>query len=61
MGSLSVVKSLIEAGLVDRLQLMVFPQILGATGREPAFRDLPDINLELVTTDVLDARHDQSI
>lgn len=56
IGSVSVVKSLLEAGLVDRLRLMVFPQILGATGREPAFRGLPDINLELVATNVLDAR-----
>ena len=56
IGSLSVVRVLMGAGLVDRLRLVVFPQILGDTGREPAFAGLPDINLELVGTDVLDGR-----
>jgi dihydrofolate reductase len=56
MGSLSVVKALLEAGLVDRLRLMVFPQILGNTGREPIFEGLPDIDLKLAGTDVLDGR-----
>src|SRR5215218_8516308 len=56
IGSLSVVKALLEAGLVDRLRLMVFAQILGETGREPIFAGLPDIDLELVGTNVLDDR-----
>jgi dihydrofolate reductase len=56
IGSLSVVKALMEAGLVDRLRLIVFPQILGETGREPIFAGLPDIDLELVGTNVLDDR-----
>jgi riboflavin biosynthesis pyrimidine reductase len=51
-----VVKALMEAGLVDRLRLVVFPQILGETGRGPIFAGLPDIDLELVGTDVLDGR-----
>lgn len=37
MGSPSLVKSLLRLGLVDRLRLVVFPQILGATGGEPIF------------------------
>ncbi len=56
IGSLSVVKSLLEAGLVDRLRLVVFPQILGETGREPIFAGLPDVDLELIETNVLDGR-----
>jgi dihydrofolate reductase len=56
IGSLSVVKALMEAGMVDRLRLTVFPQILGSTGREPVFAGLPDIDLELIGTTVLDAR-----
>ena len=56
IGSLSVVKMLLEAGLVDRLRLVVFPQILGETGREWIFDGLPDIDLQLVGTDVLDGR-----
>ena len=43
-------------GLVDRLRLMVFPQILGNTEREPIFEGLRDIDLELAGTDVLDGR-----
>jgi len=56
IGSLSVVKGLLEARMVDRLRLTVFPLILGSTGREPVFAGLPDIHLELVDTEVLDAR-----
>lgn len=56
MGSVSLVKSLLKLDLVDRLRLIVFPQILGETGREPLFSDLPDINLELLNTSVLDKR-----
>jgi dihydrofolate reductase len=48
IGSLSVVKALLRAGLVDRLRLVVFPQILGETGREWIFSDLPDIDLQLL-------------
>jgi dihydrofolate reductase len=56
MGSLSVVKELLVEGLVDRLRLIVFPQILGDTGRQPLFADLPDIDLELIDTKILDDR-----
>ena len=56
IGSISVVKALLEAGLVDLLRLVVFPQILGETGREPIFTGLPDVNLELIDTNVLDGR-----
>lgn len=56
VGSVSVVKALMDAGLVDRLRLVVFPLILGETGGEPLFAGYPDIGLELVSTDVLDGR-----
>jgi len=56
IGSLSVVKGLLEARMVDRLRLTVFPLILGSTGREPVFAVLPDIHLELVDAEVLDTR-----
>jgi hypothetical protein len=35
---------------------MVFPQILGATGREPIFAELSDLDLDLIDTTVLDGR-----
>jgi len=56
IGSISLVKSMIALGLVDRLRLMVFPLILGRSGREPAFAGYPDTTLDLVATAVLDSR-----
>src|SRR6266545_798930 len=56
IGSLSLVRSLFRLGLVDRLRIMVFPQILGETGQEPILKGLPDIDLRLNATKVLDAR-----
>jgi len=56
IGSLSLVRSLLRLGLVDRLRIMVFPQILGETGQEPILKGLPDIDLRLNATQVLDAR-----
>ena len=56
IGSLSLVRSLLRLGLVDRLRIMVFPQILGATGEEPFLAGLPDINLRLGATQILDNR-----
>ena len=56
MGSLSLVRSLLANGLLDRLRLVVFPQILGETGREPFLAGLPDIDLELAEQRVLDRR-----
>lgn len=56
VGSLSLVRQLLAAGLVDRLRLMVFPLVLGESGVEPFFAGLPDIGLDLVDQAVLDGR-----
>lgn len=56
IGSASLVRSLFRLGLVDRLRVMVFPTIRGATGRGPAFAELPDLRLSLVGTAVYDER-----
>ena len=56
IGSIRLVKSLAKLGLVDRLRLMVFPLILGETGKEPIYLDYPRVPLELVGTKVLDSR-----
>jgi dihydrofolate reductase len=56
VGSLSLVRQLLEAGLVDRLRLMIFPLVLGETGEEPLFSGLPDVGFELVEQSVLDGR-----
>jgi dihydrofolate reductase len=56
IGSVTLVKSMIELGLVDRLRLMIFPLILGPAGREPIYAGYPLTGLELIDTKVLDAR-----
>jgi dihydrofolate reductase len=56
LGSVSLVKQLLAAGLVDRLKLVVCPVVLGETGIEPLFADLPDIGLDLLSTRILDGR-----
>jgi dihydrofolate reductase len=56
MGSLSIARQLLEAGLVERLRLMTFPLLAGSSGREPAFADVTSADLELVDHRVLDGR-----
>ncbi len=52
--SLSLNRSLMAAGLVDRLQLTVFPVISGRTGTSPVLRDADDFDLELLESRTLD-------
>ena len=56
IGSITLVRSLIELGLVDRLRLMIFPLILGDAGREQIYTGYPRAGLDLVNTKVLDSR-----
>jgi dihydrofolate reductase len=56
IGSISLVKSMMQLGLIDRLRLMVFPVILGSAGREPIFAGYLQGSLELIDTKVLDSR-----
>lgn len=54
LGSLSVCRTLLTAGLVDRYRLVVFPFITGATGQERVFDGYPDVALELVESRTFD-------
>ena len=56
MGSVSLVQRLLRVVALDRLRLVVFPVLLGETGSEPIFENLPDLALELGGTEVLDGR-----
>lgn len=56
VGSLSVARQLIDAGMVDRLRLMSFPLLAGEAGREPAFEGVGSTDLKLVEHRVLDGR-----
>jgi dihydrofolate reductase len=55
-GSLSMNRALMAAGLVDRVQVTLFPVITGHTGDEPIFQGAPDFDLELLETRTLDGR-----
>ena len=53
-GSLSMNRALMAAGLVDRVQVTLFPVITGQTGLEPIFQGAADFDLELVENRTLD-------
>jgi dihydrofolate reductase len=49
-GSLSMNRALMAAGLVDRVQVTLFPVITGQTGLDPIFQGAADFDLELSRT-----------
>ena len=53
-GSLSLNRALMAAGLVDRVQVTLFPVITGRTGLDPIFQGAADFDLELVESRTLD-------
>jgi dihydrofolate reductase len=53
-GSLSMNRALMAAGLVDRLQVTLFPVITGQTGLDPIFQGAADFDLELIEAKTLD-------
>ena len=53
-GSLSMNRALMAAGLVDRVQVTLFPVITGQTGLNPVFEGAADFDLELVESRTLD-------
>ena len=52
--SLSLNRALAAAGLVDRVELTVFPVITGKTGLRPVFEGWEDFDLELIESHVFD-------
>jgi dihydrofolate reductase len=59
-GSLSLNRALMAAGLVDRVQVTLFPVITGQTGQEPIFQGAADFDLELIESRTLDG-HTQEL
>ena len=53
-GSLSINRALMAAGLVDRVQVTLFPVITGQTGLDPIFQGAADFDLELIESRTLD-------
>lgn len=55
-GSVAMNRALLAAGLVDRVQVTVFPVITGQTGEAPVFEGAPDLDLELIGSRTFDGR-----
>ena len=53
-GSLSMNRALMAAGLVDRVQVTIFPVITGQTGEDPILSGAADFDLELIESRTLD-------
>ena len=56
IGSLSLCRSLMRAGLVDRFRVVMFPVITGATGSERIYDGYPDVALEMIDSRTFDGR-----
>ena len=53
-GSIAINHALMAAGLVDTIQVTIFPVISGRTGTEPVFAGAADFDLELLESHTLD-------
>ena len=56
IGSISLCRSLLRAGLVDRFRVVMFPVITGATGAERIYDGYPDVTLEMIDNRTFDGR-----
>jgi dihydrofolate reductase len=56
IGSLTLCRSLITAGLVDRFRVVVFPVITGATGHDRIYDSYPDLSLDMLGSRTFDGR-----
>jgi dihydrofolate reductase len=54
LGSLTLCRSLLAAGLVDRFRVVVFPVITGKTGRDRIYDGYPDVALEMISSRTFD-------
>jgi dihydrofolate reductase len=59
-GSLAMNRALMAAGLVDRVQVTLFPVITGRSGLDPIFQGAADFDLELIEHHTLDG-HTQEL
>jgi dihydrofolate reductase len=56
IGSISLCRSLLRAGLVDRFRVVMFPVITGATGEERIYDGYPDVALDMIDARTFDRR-----
>ena len=56
IGSLTLCRSLLRAGLADRFRVVVFPVITGDTGRDRIYDGYPDVALDMIDARTFDGR-----
>lgn len=56
IGSLTLCRSLLKPGLVDRFRVAVFPVITGSSGRERIYDGYPDVALDMIQSRTFDGR-----
>jgi dihydrofolate reductase len=56
LGSVSLCRSLLRAGLVDRFRVGMFPVITGVTGAERIYDGYPDVALDMIESRTFDGR-----
>jgi dihydrofolate reductase len=56
LGSLTLCRALLNAGVADRFRVGVFPVITGRSGQDRIYDGYPDVALDLVTSRTFDGR-----
>jgi dihydrofolate reductase len=56
IGSVTLCRSLLVAGLVDRFRVVMFPVMTGATGQERIYDGYPDVALDMVDSRTFDGQ-----
>jgi dihydrofolate reductase len=56
IGSLTLCRSLLRAGLVDRFRVVIFPVITGTSGRDRIYDGYPDVALDMISSRTFDGR-----
>ena len=54
--AISLARSLLRAGIVDRFRVVMFPVITGATGAERIYDGYPDVMLDMIDHRTFDGR-----
>lgn len=54
IGSISLCRSLLKAGLVDRFRVVIFPVITGANGTDRIYDGYPDVALKMINSRTFD-------
>ena len=49
-GFMTLCRSLLNAGLVDRFRVVVFPVITGSSGRDRIYDGIPDVSFDMVSS-----------